>query len=133
MVVPAAKTSRAFVRLDELLLALSNASASTDPRDNHISDPQIYTPYSGENSGSASVVIRTEQDPRSLAPAVRAEFAAVDPSQPAFDITTMQQRIEDSVETPRFNMTLLAIFASIALVLATVLRCHFLLCFAVHV
>jgi putative ABC transport system permease protein len=32
----------------------------------------------------------------------------------------MQQRVEDSIETPRFNMTVLTIFASLALVLATV-------------
>ena len=86
----------------------------------HVSDPQVYLPYSGENAASASVVIRSDQDPRDLAPAVRAQFAAVDPAQPVFDITTMQQRVEDSIETPRFNMTVLTIFASLALALATV-------------
>lgn len=83
-------------------------------------DPQIYLPYDGANANLASIVIRTEHDPRGLASLVRAQFAAIDPSQPVFDITTMQQRLDDSIETPRFNMTLLAIFASLALVLATI-------------
>jgi putative ABC transport system permease protein len=83
-------------------------------------DPQVYLPYDGENANLASVVIRTGQDPRGLASLVRAQFAAVDPSQPVFDITTMRQRLDDSIETPRFNMTLLAVFGGIALVLATI-------------
>jgi putative ABC transport system permease protein len=86
----------------------------------HASDPHVYLPYSGENGAFASVVIRSDQDPRGLASAIRAQFAAVDSSQPVFDISTMQQRIDDSIETPRFNMTLLTIFASLALILATV-------------
>ncbi|MGC2465331.1 MAG: ABC transporter permease [Candidatus Acidiferrum sp.] len=84
----------------------------------HDSDPQVYVPYYGENA--ASVVIRSDQDPRRLVSVVRAQFAATDPLQPVFDITTMQQRVEDSIEIPRSNMTLLSIFASLALVLAAV-------------
>jgi predicted permease len=84
----------------------------------HDPDPQVYVPYFGENA--ASVVIRSDQDPRRLVSAVRAQFAATDPRQPVFDITTMQQRVEDSIGVPRSNMTLLTIFASLALVLAAV-------------
>ena len=84
------------------------------------SDPQVYLPYDGANADLASIVVRTGQDPRGLASLVRAQFAAIDPAQPVFDITTMQQRLDDSIETPRFNMTLLAIFAAIALALATI-------------
>jgi predicted permease len=82
------------------------------------SDPQVYVPYFGENAGS--VVIRSDQDPRRLVSAVRAQFAATDPLQPVFDITTMKQRVQDSIEIPRSNMTILTIFASLALVLAAV-------------
>ena len=83
-------------------------------------DPQVYLPYDGENANLASVVIRTEQDPRGLASLVRTQFAAIDPAQPVFDITTMTQRLDDSIETPRFNMALIAIFAAIALALAMI-------------
>jgi putative ABC transport system permease protein len=83
-------------------------------------EPQIYRPFSGGGFGSGSVVIRSDEDPRTLIPAVRAQFAELDPSQPIFDITTMQRRLDDSIASPRFNMTLLAIFASLALVLAMI-------------
>ncbi len=83
-------------------------------------DPQVYLPYDGEHANLASIVIRTEQDPRGLASLVRAQLADIDPAQPVFDITTMKQRLDDSIETPRFNMALLAVFASLALVLATI-------------
>ncbi len=87
----------------------------------HASDPLVYVPYSGKIHASlASVVLRSNQDARSLIPAVRAQFAAVDPSQPVFDVATMQQRIDDSIETPRFYMTLLTLFATLALLLAAV-------------
>ncbi|MGB7728219.1 MAG: ABC transporter permease [Candidatus Acidiferrum sp.] len=87
----------------------------------HACDPLVYVPYSGKIHASlADVVLRSNQDPRSLIPAVRAAFAVVDPSQPVFDVATMQQRIDDSIETPRFYMTLLTLFASLALLLATV-------------
>ena len=87
----------------------------------HASDPLIYLPYSGKiHAKFASVVLRSDQDPRRLVSAVRAQFAAVDPSQPVFDIATMQQRIDDSIETPRFYMTLLTLFAALALLLAAV-------------
>jgi len=87
----------------------------------HASDPLIYLPYSGKiHAKFASVVLRSDQDPRRLVSAVRAQFAAVDPSQPVFDIATMQQRIDDSIETPRFYMTLLTLFAALALLLASV-------------
>ena len=101
----------------------------------HASDPLVYVPYSGKIHASlAAVVLRSSQDPRSLIPAIRAQFAAVDPSQPVFDVATMQQRIDDSIETPRFYMTLLTLFASLALLLATVgtLRRNFLLRLSAH-
>ena len=60
------------------------------------------------------------RDPRRLISAVRDQFEAVDPSQPIFDIATMQQRIDDSIDTPRSYMVLLTLFAGLALILATV-------------
>jgi putative ABC transport system permease protein len=84
----------------------------------HASDPQVYVPYFGENA--ASIVIRSDAAPRSLVSAVRAQFAAADPLQPVFDISTMKQRVEDSIEIQHSNMTLITSFASLALVLAAV-------------
>ncbi len=87
----------------------------------HDTDPLVYLPYSGKiHAKFASIVLRGEQDPRNLISAIRTQFADVDPLQPVFDIATMQQRIDDSIETPRFYMSLLTLFAALALLLATV-------------
>ena len=85
------------------------------------SDPVAYLPYSGKiHARFATLVLRSDRDPRRLISAVRDQFEAVDPSQPIFDISTMQQRIDDSIDTPRSYMVLLTLFAGLALILATV-------------
>jgi putative ABC transport system permease protein len=46
--------------------------------------------------------------------------AEVDPNQPLYDVRTMEDRIHDSFATPRLYTFLLAIFAGLALLLASV-------------
>jgi putative ABC transport system permease protein len=45
---------------------------------------------------------------------------AVDPSQPVANMKTMEERLAESVAQRRFNMTLLGVFACVALLLAGV-------------
>jgi putative ABC transport system permease protein len=45
---------------------------------------------------------------------------AVDPSQPIYDIKTMEERVNDSLIERRFLVVLLSVFAGLALLLATV-------------
>jgi putative ABC transport system permease protein len=42
------------------------------------------------------------------------------PNQPVFDVATMEERLGDSLSPQRANMTLMSIFAALALILATV-------------
>jgi len=51
---------------------------------------------------------------------VREIVASVDPAQPVFDVRTMQARVEETWATHRLVSSLLAIFALLALGLATV-------------
>ncbi len=88
---------------------------------NQEGEPQVYVPYKEEDATStAMLAIRTDSDPRSLATAVRVEVMAVDPEQPVFAVSTMEQRIVDSMSGTRFNATLLGLFGFVALVLASV-------------
>jgi putative ABC transport system permease protein len=48
------------------------------------------------------------------------EIHALDPDQPVADIRTLDQVVAKSIARPRFNTLLLAIFAGVALVLASV-------------
>jgi len=69
---------------------------------------------------ATTLVIRTAGEPTSLVPAVRTQVAGLDPQLPLFGITTLSQRVSDSVAQPRFYAGVLAIFAGLALVLAAV-------------
>jgi putative ABC transport system permease protein len=64
------------------------------------------------------IAIRTPGDPLRSAPLIRRLVAAIDPTQPAFDIQTMEQVLADSIAPRRFNLFLLAAFACAAVLLA---------------
>jgi putative ABC transport system permease protein len=66
-----------------------------------------------------NVVIRTKGEPTSMAAAVRKEVQGIDPDQPVAAVKTMEQWLETSVSAPRYRTALLALFALVALVLAS--------------
>ncbi|MGH9668139.1 MAG: ABC transporter permease [Bryobacteraceae bacterium] len=80
--------------------------------------PAMYRPNLGLRW--SYLLVRTAGDPRNLIPAVREQFRAVDPEQPVTDIKLLDDVVQDSVARPRFRTLLLALFAAVALTLATV-------------
>ncbi len=67
----------------------------------------------------AHLVARTSADPSSLGTTLRQAVKDVDPAQAAaYDLQTMEQRVSDSLGPRRFAVTLLGLFAGIALLLA---------------
>jgi putative ABC transport system permease protein len=58
-------------------------------------------------------------DPLNLVGAIRREVHAIDPEQPVAAVRTMNDWIDRSVATPRYNTLLLGLFAVVALLLAT--------------
>src|SRR4030095_2129257 len=81
---------------------------------------QYYLPHRQLTGSGIFVVVRTEKEPSSLASAVRGAIQSVDRELPVYRVTTMDQVIADSMTQRRFAMTLLGIFALVALVLASV-------------
>ena len=79
-----------------------------------------YFPLYQENSPSTFLIARTNGDPEALAGAIRAAVHDVDPSQPVSDLRTMDQRITLSMGPRRSAVTLLSVFAAMALMLAAV-------------
>ncbi len=69
---------------------------------------------------SMSVIARTNGDPATLAVAMRAAVANVDPTVPVYDIATMEERLGRSLAQSRFNTFLLTMLGTIGLVLAAV-------------
>jgi putative ABC transport system permease protein len=81
---------------------------------------QSYYPFRQLPSSGMMVVIKTSNDPTSLATAVRREVLTVDPDQPVYNLNTMDQLRADSIAPNRLSLTLLGVFAGVALVLAGV-------------
>ena len=67
----------------------------------------------------AGVAVQTRgTNPEGLASAMEAAIRRVDPSQPLYDLKTMEQRVDASLISRRFLVVLLSVFAAIALLLA---------------
>jgi len=77
--------------------------------------PQTQTPFS-----QMTMVVRTANDPHGLIPVVTRVVGSMDRDLPVFSIKTMDEYLAASVAAPRFNSTLLGIFAAVALVLTIV-------------
>jgi predicted permease len=65
-------------------------------------------------------VVRTSGDPTGLAPAVRAAAAEIDPKLPLSEVQPMQAFVERSMAPIRFTMTLIGLFAGIAVALSAI-------------
>jgi predicted permease len=81
--------------------------------------PQIYfTPETRGYEPSGFWVIRTAGDPAKYAAAVRAEIASINPSLKVTEVQPLQSYIDRAQSKTRFSFMLLAIFATIAVLLA---------------
>jgi putative ABC transport system permease protein len=65
-----------------------------------------------------NLTVRTSVEPKSTLGAIQAAIREVDKDQPVYQVQTMEELIRDSVGTRRFAMTILLLFAALALVLA---------------
>jgi putative ABC transport system permease protein len=83
-------------------------------------EEMAYWPQPELVYSSMTLVIRTQGDPTSVAPAARAVIRNIDPEQPVGEVSTMEGLLAKSVARSRFNATLLSIFSVVALVMAAV-------------
>ncbi len=84
------------------------------------SRPHLYFSYPQSPFGYMALVVRASASPESLSVAAQSAVFAVDKDQPVVNVKTMEQYLSTAVAARRFNMTLLAAFAVVAMVLATV-------------
>ena len=82
--------------------------------------PEYYLPHAQDPWNAMVLVAKTNVDPASLAGAVRQQVWAIDKDQPVFDVRTMQEVRSMSVALYSFSSVMLAIFAGVALLLASV-------------
>lgn len=94
-----------------------------DVRYSGLDDPgeaAIYTPFAQTPFLWSNLMIRTTVPPQTLFQSVRDAVASVDPALEPANFRTMNDLVSESVAQPRFNTTLLAAFAALALLLAAI-------------
>jgi putative ABC transport system permease protein len=79
---------------------------------------QVYLPLKQSPTAGMAIVARTQQDPMSVANTIQRVIWDVDPGQPIYELSTMDQILARAVFLPRLSTTLLASFAIAALLLA---------------
>jgi putative ABC transport system permease protein len=84
--------------------------------------PVLYFPWRQDSGLSTSVVVRTNTNPRSLAPALAAESRAMEPDAIVSGVRTMDEIIASVPATflRRYPLMILGCFAFLALVLASI-------------
>jgi putative ABC transport system permease protein len=80
--------------------------------------PLVYVPLAQVPFNMSYLVVKTNGDPSTFVGAIRDAVHAVDPDQPIYDVTTLEDRIGMSVAQERFSALLLTIFSALALGLA---------------
>src|SRR5262249_8790046 len=82
--------------------------------------PEMYTPFAQSAYFTTIYVVRSNEDPRTLVPAIRREIQALDPGVPLANVRMFEDVIADSVAPRRLSVVLLGVFAGVAVLLASV-------------
>ncbi len=80
----------------------------------------FYYSFAGRGWPRVHFVVHAQGDPRALLPTIRGILDQIDPGLPMSGVLTMDEMMQSSTASRRFIMSLLAVFAGVALVLALV-------------
>ena len=80
----------------------------------------LYRPYEQFPSGPMTLIVRTTQDPALLAGSIKSEIRRMDADLPITAMRTMREVVSSTVSQRRFQMLLISIFATVALLLGVV-------------
>jgi len=82
--------------------------------------PRLYLPVNQAPNYGMVVYLRTNADPGTLGDTVRREVQSIDPGVPVFAARAMDEVVARYLEERRFALELLAVFAGLALLLASI-------------
>jgi putative ABC transport system permease protein len=82
--------------------------------------PILYIPYRQFALPFTNVAVRSRAPAGTVSAMLRSALSSADPELPFGEISTLQDALDRAVDLPRFRMTLLASFATAALILAAV-------------
>jgi putative ABC transport system permease protein len=93
-------------------------------------EPQMYTPFYQNPAGWGTLLVKSDRDPRSLAPSLQKAIRGVDPQQPLSNLRTLEDAVATSIAPQTLTMGVLSAFA-IAAVLLVVLGIYGVVAFQV--
>ena len=82
--------------------------------------PELYMCAQQVSPRTRMLLVRTAGDPKAILPALGHEVRQLNPQLPLFEVGTLDAELADTLTHPRFRAVLLAAFALIALLLASV-------------
>ena len=82
--------------------------------------PTLYLPYQQWPMPSMSVTVASAVPPSTLGESARRTVYSLDPNLPVSNVRTLDEIVARSISQPRFYMTLLTIFAGVAVALAAI-------------
>ncbi len=82
--------------------------------------PAIYTSYAHDPNLSFTLALRSSRDPNAIAAPVTRVLRSLDPLMPVTNVKTLDELVSGTISRPRFNATMLALFAALGLLLASI-------------
>jgi len=82
--------------------------------------PEYYLPHTQGPDREMVLAVRSAQDARTIARAIRDELRNIDPDIPLANVRTLDTVVADSIAPRRLSIVLLSAFSGIALLLASV-------------
>jgi len=80
--------------------------------------PEVFMPHSNATQGQHYLALKVRGEPMAYAEQLRRALREVDPNIPVFDVRSMDQLVAGTMQMRRFNMSLMAVFSGVALLLA---------------
>ncbi len=81
---------------------------------------QIYLPMRQQPMRSVAAIVRTAADPAAITPAIESIVRDLDKDLPLYSVRTMDEVFDTSIARQRMSMLVFAVFASVALTLASI-------------
>jgi predicted permease len=83
-------------------------------------EPMMYFPIFKGDYAFATLMIRGSGDPNLLSLPVQKQMRSLDPELPALTVHTIDEMVDGATQRNRFGFTLIALFAALAVILASV-------------
>jgi putative ABC transport system permease protein len=82
--------------------------------------PAIYVNAVHDRNLSFTLVLASKGDPNAIAAPVTRVLRSLDPRMPVTNVRTLESLIQGTISRPRFNATMLTLFAALGLLLASI-------------